>query len=70
MSKARCPRVGGAREQALEFFDTHQVRQEPPSRAWGQVEVERIPAEGRDREKLEPTGYLVTGTPREVAFDQ
>jgi len=64
------PRVGGAREQALECFDTHQVRQEPPSCAWGYVEVERIPAEGRDREKLEPTGYLVPGTPREVAFDK
>jgi hypothetical protein len=33
------------------------------------VEVERLPSEGRDVEKLEPTGYLVTGTPREVAFD-
>jgi hypothetical protein len=46
------------------------VRQEPPSRAWGHVEVERIPAEGRDLEKLASTGYLVTGTPREVAFDK
>jgi hypothetical protein len=34
------------------------------------VEVERLPTEGRDREKLEPTGDLVTGTPRAVAFDQ
>ena len=64
------PRVGGARAQALECFDTHQVRQEPPSRAWGHVEVERIPTEGRDREKLASTGDLVPGTPREVAFDQ
>jgi hypothetical protein len=63
------PRVGGVREQALEFFATHEVRQEPPSRAWGQVEMERIPTEGRDRKKLVPTGYLVTGTPRQVAFD-
>jgi hypothetical protein len=64
------PRVGGARAQALECFDTHQLRQEPPSRTWGPVEVERIPGEGRDGEKLAPTGSLVTGTPREVAFDQ
>jgi hypothetical protein len=34
------------------------------------VEVERIPAEGRDREKLASTGALITGTPREVAFDK
>jgi hypothetical protein len=64
------PRGGGACEQALECFDTHQVRQEPPSRTWGQVEVECIPAEGRAVEKLQPPGCLVTGTPREVAFDQ
>ena len=63
------PRVGGVRAQALACCDTQQVRQEPPSRAWGQVEAERIPAEGRDRENLAPTGDLVTGTPREVAFD-
>ena len=61
---------GGAGAQALEFFDTPQVWQEPPSRAWGQVEAERLPAEGCDIEKLEPTGCLVTGTPREVAFDK
>ena len=64
------PRVGGTREQALEFFNTHEVRQEPAARPWGQVEVEHIPAEGRDREELAPTGDLVTGTPREVACDQ
>jgi hypothetical protein len=64
------PGGGGARAQALEFCDTHQVRQEPASRTWGQVEVERIPAQGRALEKLEPTGHLVTGTPRAVAFDQ
>ena len=64
------PRVGGARAQALEFFDTPQLRQEPPSRAWGQVEVECIPAEGCDIEELEPTGHLVTGTPRQAAFDE
>lgn len=64
------PRVGGAREQALECFDTHQGGQEPPSRAWGQVEAERIPAEGCDIEKLEPPGCLVPGTPRAVAFDK
>ena len=43
-------------EEALEGFDTHQRRQEPPSWAWGHVAVERIPAEGRDVEKLEPPG--------------
>jgi hypothetical protein len=32
--------------------------------------VEYIPAEGRDGATLQPTGHLVTGTPREVAFDQ
>jgi hypothetical protein len=64
------PRIGGAGEQALEFFGTHQVRQEPPSRAWGQVEVECIPAEGCDIEELEPTGHLVTGTPGQAAFDE
>jgi hypothetical protein len=64
------PRVGGAREQALEVFDTHQLQQEPSSRTWGPVEVERIPAESRNIEKLEPTGDLGTGTPRAVVFDQ
>ena len=64
------PRVGGARAPALECCDTHQVRQEPPSRAWGHVEVERLPTEGRDREKRASTGDVVPGTPREVAFDQ
>jgi hypothetical protein len=34
------------------------------------VAGERIPAKGRDIEKLAPTGNLVTGTPRAVAFDQ
>ena len=29
-----------------------------------------LPAEGRDGETLQPTGDLVTGTPREVAFDE
>jgi hypothetical protein len=43
------PGIGGAGEQALEFFDTHAVRQEPPSCAWGQVEVEHSPdARGMD----------------------
>ena len=46
------------------------MRQEPPSRPWEQVEEEGLPAEGRDGEKLQPTGALVTGTPRAVAFDQ
>jgi hypothetical protein len=64
------PRVGGARAQALECVDTHQLWQELASRTGGHVEVERLPAEGRDREKREPTSNLVTGTPREVAFDQ
>jgi hypothetical protein len=64
------PRVGSARAQALECFDTHQLWQEPASRTGGQVAGERIPAEGRAIEKLEPTSNLVTGTPREVAFDQ
>lgn len=62
--------VRSAGAQTLEFFDTHQVRQEPPSRAWGHVAGARIPAEGRDREKLASTGSLGTGTPREVAFDK
>ena len=34
------------------------------------MEVERIPAEGRAIDNLEPTGDLVTGTPREGAFDK
>ena len=61
---------GGARDQALEFGDTHQVWQQPLSRAGGPVEVEPIPAEGRDREELEPTSHLVAGTPGQAACDE
>jgi hypothetical protein len=64
------PRGGGARAQALEGFAAPQVRPAPPARAWGAGAGERLPAAGRDREKLAPTGDLVPGTPREVAFDQ
>jgi hypothetical protein len=35
----------------------------------GHGEAERLPAAGRDRENLAPTGALVTGTPRAVACD-
>jgi len=64
------PRVGGARAPALECCDTHPVRQEPPSRAGGHVEGARLPTAGRAIETLASTGDVVTGTPREVAFDQ
>jgi hypothetical protein len=34
------------------------------------VEVEHIPAEGRDIEELESTSHLIAGTPGQAAFDE
>ena len=64
------PGVGGTGKKTLEFFSAHQMRQRQPARARGQVEVERIPAEGRDIQELASTGHLVAGTPRQAAFDE
>lgn len=61
--------VRSAGAQPREGCDTPPGRQEPPSRACGHGEVERIPAEGRAREQRASPGALVTGTPRAVVCD-
>ena len=70
MSKARLRGLAALVNRRWSASTSSAVAEAGPYGGGGQGEVERIPAEGRDREKLEPTGHLITGTPREVAFDQ
>ena len=62
--------VARAREETLQFFKAQDVWQARPPCAWREVEMEHIPVERLRVEELEPTGHLVTGTPREVPFDE
>jgi hypothetical protein len=62
--------VLGAREQALEFLNAQDLGELRQRRARRQVQIPRLPPEGFGREKAEPTGHLVTGTPGAVAVDQ
>jgi hypothetical protein len=64
------PGVLGAREQALEFFDAQDLWELRRCWARWQVEIQRLPPQEFGREKAEPTGHLVTGTPGAVAVDQ
>ena len=70
LKKPTPERGRGAGAQALECFDTHQVGQEPPSRAGRQVQGAPIPAEGRHREARAATGHLGAGTPRQAACNE
>jgi hypothetical protein len=60
-------RVGAETLQFLNAQDAGQLR---PPRARGQGEMEGIPTEGPGGEELQATGHLVTGTPRQVPFDE
>jgi hypothetical protein len=62
--------VLGADEEALEFLGAQDMWQLRAWRARGKVELEGIPAERLGGEKLQATGHLVPGTPRQVPFDE
>jgi hypothetical protein len=64
------PRVLGAREQALECRDAQNLGPLRGRRARREVQIQRLPPQGLDIEKAQPTGDLVTGTPGAVAVDQ
>jgi hypothetical protein len=58
------PRIFGAREQALAFFDAQDLWELQPPRPWWEVAVEDIPTERLGLEELEPRRRLIAGTPR------
>ena len=64
------PGVLGTRAPTLECLDAQNLWELRPPRARREVQIQRLPPQGLGREKSEPTGHLVAGTPGAVAVDQ